>query len=77
MAFGFQKDSELTEFFNYHLIKQKAAGLRHRIVCSHTCKANAEFGGEDATQLGYGEILFPFGALMIGTWIFAVKKDIL
>ncbi len=81
-AFGFQKNSEFTDLFNYHIIKMEKNGIMRRFIDKlfsywrnnssdrierkWKTKYNAEYGVEDAPSLGFDMVLWPFGLLVVG-----------
>ena len=73
-AFGLQKDSELLEIFNYHLLKMKETGfLAHTFRSivdpqSKMKKSSNNNEGQASAELGLGftTVSFPFIFLLMG-----------
>ena len=63
---GLQKNSEFTEMFNYHIFKLYEMGVMDRLKHKYVDKPNKEFGFPEAITLGYENLLFPFGFIVLG-----------
>jgi hypothetical protein len=60
-VWAFQKNSEFTEFFNFHLYKLKESGMRDRLYCTLMYRANKDFSTmADAIPIGYKNSVLPF-----------------
>ena len=72
IALAFQPNSELRPLFDYHLIKLDQSGLRKKLLSKWGLSESAggsssgEEGGEEASVLGYDNILFLFMVLGFG-----------
>ena len=65
-ALAFQKDSELTPFFNHHLRRMEENGATAVITLRREGKRDNDFGISEAIVLGYDNLLFPSGWLAVG-----------
>lgn len=66
-VWAFQKSSELTEFFNYHLYKLKENGIMSKLYDDRMRRANEEFNTiSDAIPIGYENALLPYFLLACG-----------
>ncbi len=63
IGWTFQKDSELTAFFNYHLFNIYESGLWAKTFHDWTYSPSEEFWSADAPSLGYDNTSFPFVTL--------------
>jgi hypothetical protein len=60
-VWAFQKNSEFTEFFNFHLSKLKESGMRDRLYSTWMYRANKDFSTmADAISIGYENSVLPF-----------------
>jgi hypothetical protein len=60
-VWAFQKNSEFTEFFNFHLYKLKESGMRDRLYSTCMYGANRDFSTmADAIPIGYENSVLPF-----------------
>jgi hypothetical protein len=66
VAWAFQKESEFTDFFNYHLLKLQERGVMHKIVRDWSYSPSESYWVPDAISLGYDNTLFPFLILLGG-----------
>ncbi len=76
LAIGMQKDSELKEFLNYHIIKLKNTGVLQRLFHKHALNGKPEdiyrvkdVPSVSALPLGYDQLVFPFSAVIGGVGI--------
>ena len=79
MGWAFQKDSDLADMFNYHLLKmQEVATLdRLRQEIEHKHKSNSDASQiHSAAGLGFENVAFPFMALMMGFLMASVQFGI-
>ncbi len=83
LAFGYQKDSDLTKLFDYHLTKIIQSGMLQKIFFKWVSGAEPEnrehrIFQEEATVLGYENLSFPMllilGGILSGTCIFAAEN---
>jgi hypothetical protein len=73
LGWAFQKNSEFTEFFNYHLFKLIEGGLMYHVRKSTLEKEVIEIGLSDTITLGYENVMFPF-LLLVGGTVFALLQ---
>jgi hypothetical protein len=60
IGWTFQKNSEFTEFFSYHLSKMNEVAILSRLSKYWTNRVSEEFGVSNAITLGYDNTMFPF-----------------
>ena len=65
-ALAFQKESELTPFFNHHLRRMEENGATAIITLRREDKRDKDFGISEPIVLGYDNLLFPSGWLALG-----------
>ena len=66
-GFGFQKDSEFTEFFNYHILKLEESGVLRQIRSDyHPDIVPMEIETNVAVDLGFENVSFTFFVLGFG-----------
>ena len=65
-GFGLQKSSEFREILNYWIAKLDENGMMHNLMNDWTYKGQDKFWIEDAVELGYQHIAFPFILLVSG-----------
>ena len=65
-GFGLQKSSEFREILNYWIAKLDENGMMHNLMNDWTYKGQDKFWIEDAVELGYQHIAFPFIILLSG-----------
>ena len=63
---GLQKYSEFTELFNYHIMKLFEMGMVDRLMRKHVIKHDKEYGIAEPITLGYENLFFPFGIILLG-----------
>ena len=75
-SFSFQKDSEFTKLFNFHIAKMHESGVSDLMVKKYL-KGKTDFGVDnEVAALGFENVLFPFLMLSIGG-ILALKFCVL
>ena len=83
LAFAFQKDSELRDLFNYHLIKITQSGMLKQQMSKWLTDSRPQDNTErifqdDPLSLGYENLLFPMTIMMLGmagaTLIFILEQ---
>ena len=65
-GWGISKNSEFTGLLNHWLQKFDETGLKERLWKRWTYKGNEEFGVDEATDLGFENIIFPFVLIAVG-----------
>ncbi len=71
LAFGLQKDSEFREIFDHHILRLRESGAlqlleKKWLRDSSPDDRSDRIFQEEATQLGYDNLFFPAGVLMVG-----------
>ena len=62
---AFQKDSELTKLFNFHIAKMRQSGVLDLMVKKYLERDDFR-GKNEVAALGFDNVLFPFLMLSIG-----------
>jgi ABC-type amino acid transport substrate-binding protein len=70
-GWAFKKNSQFTDFFNYHLSQMAEDGVKSILRKRWLFRPTAEFGVSEAISLGYDNTLFPFCMVVAGI-IFSV-----
>ena len=66
-GFAFQKDSEFTEFFNYHILKLEESGVLRQIRSDYFPDfVTVEIENNQAVDLGFENVSFTFVVLGFG-----------
>jgi hypothetical protein len=66
MGWAFQKNSEFTEYFNFHLFKLEESGVMYKLNRDWTYLPTDVYWVDDAISLGYDNALFPYLILLGG-----------
>ncbi|TRY72125.1 hypothetical protein TCAL_09051 [Tigriopus californicus] len=71
-GFGFQKNSEFLELFDFHILKLEESGVARRIRSELFPIANQDVSVNAGITLGFENLIFPFLMLFVGIGISAL-----